>query len=160
MTNNSYQVVYLLRLNEYASLSQPASQAHFLKDNKVLWLRISALSNAVSWKSVFVPAQAYVQTSVALQLWYRKGNATLASPKPYDCVYGLINCIKPQITSTASRTAALTCVNLSLSALAQTTQSIEEIIVRGQQVGYYKPNATTALKQDVPLRLYLLLTAN
>jgi len=59
---------------------------------------------------------------------------------------------KPQITSTASRTAALTCINLSLSALAQTTQSIEEIIVRGQQVEYYKKNATTALKQDVPLR--------
>jgi iron complex outermembrane receptor protein len=55
----------------------------------------------------------------------------------------------------AIRAAALpvvtTCFTLPLTAFAQSTQTIEEIIVKGQQIGYYEKNASTALKQDVPL---------
>ncbi|MFT4672848.1 MAG: iron complex outermembrane receptor protein [Pseudohongiellaceae bacterium] len=56
-----------------------------------------------------------------------------------------------RITRAAAFSVAIACITLSVSALAQTAQPIEEIIVRGQQIGYYEKNATTALKQNVPL---------
>ena len=59
--------------------------------------------------------------------------------------------MKPRMTETIAFAIAAACTSLPFFAFAQTTQQIEEIIVRGQQIGYYEKKATTALKQDVPL---------
>lgn len=61
--------------------------------------------------------------------------------------------MKARAIRAAAFSVVTTCFTLPLTAFAQSTQTIEEIIVKGQQVGYYEKNASTALKQDVPLQI-------